>query len=838
MKGKGIKGAIAASALSAVLCAGMLAGTTFAWFTDTVSSNGNRIMAGNLDITATVAEQTADGAEVSYEVGGETYGFGAAAELTGQAIINEEGWQPGDRNAKLLTVSNAEANLAAVIKLDFVITDNGLTDALWFDFVRVEEGAVTGTLTERPMDTLETFAADLEFTLEAGDDISFILFYGMKEEAGNTYQGESFGVDAYILARQAAEGSEYDEAVARVATAEDLAAAVAEGKTAVLTEDVTVDTIPVNEEGDTAIVLGGNTLTTNQTGSITAASGKTISISDGAIIANGTDGSGAASILYAVAGGKIELTGVTLETNGTGVLAEGQDATVEVRNSRITALGFCVSSNARNESTHGINIRIENSVLESEHVNGYCGSAVMMNVPGTLYIENSTISGENNAVLARGGDITIVDSELSRPYAVEGADESSYYIDKDWGNGNVVPMATLLVGNRSASAYQYPANVTLENCTIISSAVGAKTVYLYGNAAEENGATLTYDAATVISPADETVDPVIVGGGWVELDVSVTPDTAQAALDAITSDVDRATVRLSSGSYGQLELSQTKYSRYVPNEGASTSNLYRTIRNLTIIGAEDGSAVVDGIHIQTGHICGSAEDPVTNPVTGVTTESSVNSYYSYIDADGLTVQDIVFTQSFEIEAWDAAKYSSFKNITVKNCSFAGSPATVTENTSRNKLVSFGGGENGIFDDLTFIGCTVKNAYQGIYVKAATDVTIEGCTFENLGHNAIAVQSDEGKALSGGVIVIKDNTVTNGADRAIRFGELLDNSSITVNGNKMINTGDAEGQLIKANSVGTGTTVNLDGNYWSGRDLSKAIDVSLGVTDNSPIASLS
>ena len=30
MKGKGIKGAIAASALSAVLCAGMLAGTTFA----------------------------------------------------------------------------------------------------------------------------------------------------------------------------------------------------------------------------------------------------------------------------------------------------------------------------------------------------------------------------------------------------------------------------------------------------------------------------------------------------------------------------------------------------------------------------------------------------------------------------------------------------------------------------------------------------------------------------------------------------------------------------------------------------------------------------------------
>ena len=314
--------------------------------------------------------------------------------------------------------------------------------------------------------------------------------------------------------------------------------------------------------------------------------------------------------------------------------------------------------------------------------------------------------------------------------------------------------------------------------------------------------------------------------------------TSAKVLDAITSDVDRAAVRLSSGSYGQLELSQTKYSQYVPDEGASTSSLYRTIRNLTIIGAKDGSVVVDGIHIKTGHIYGSAENPVTNPVTGVTTDSTVNSYYSYIDADGLTVQDIVFTQSFEIEAWGAAQYSSFKNITVKNCSFVGSPDTVTVNTSRNKLISFGGGENGIFDNLTFIGCTVKDAFQGIYMQASTNITIEGCTFENLGHNAIGIQSGEGTALSGGAIVIKNNTITNGADRAIRFGTLLDNSSITVNDNKMINTGDAQGQLIKAQSVGEGTTVNLDGNYWNGQELSKAIDISLGTTDKSPIISLS
>ena len=522
MKGKGIKSAIAASALSAVLCAGMLAGTTFAWFTDTVSSSGNRIMAGNLDITATVAEQTADGAEVSYEVGGETYGFGAAAELTGQAIINEEGWQPGDRNAKLLTVSNAEANLAAVIKLDFVITDNGLTDALWFDFVRVEEGAVTGTLTERPMDTLETFAADLEFTLEAGDDISFILFYGMKEEAGNTYQGESFGVDAYILARQAAEGSEYDEAVARVATAEDLAAAVAEGKTAVLTEDVTVDTIPVNEEGDTNIVLGGNTLTTNQTETVVAGAGKTITITDGNLNATASTDP-LRSILQATAGGTIELNDVEFTTNATGLIAMGEDATLRIVNSTVRAFAFCVSTNAGGEENYYPNIEIVDSVLMTTNTNkdGWTGTAVLFNVPGSLSIENSTVIGECGAVFVRGGDAVIRNSTLSRPYEVVGVSESDIYMDRDWSSGNQAPLATLLVGNRSNS-YQYPANVTLENCTITSSAAGAKTVYLYGNATEENGATLTYDAATVIAPADETVDPVIVGGGCVTVNEPVT----------------------------------------------------------------------------------------------------------------------------------------------------------------------------------------------------------------------------------------------------------------------------------------------------------------------------
>ena len=58
--GKNTKRAMLASALSLALCCAMLLGTTFAWFTDSVTNTGNIIQSGNLNITATVAEVDPD----------------------------------------------------------------------------------------------------------------------------------------------------------------------------------------------------------------------------------------------------------------------------------------------------------------------------------------------------------------------------------------------------------------------------------------------------------------------------------------------------------------------------------------------------------------------------------------------------------------------------------------------------------------------------------------------------------------------------------------------------------------------------------------------------------
>ena len=49
-KNRSTKRALLMSVLSLLLCVSMLIGTTFAWFTDSVTSGRNTIQSGNLDV--------------------------------------------------------------------------------------------------------------------------------------------------------------------------------------------------------------------------------------------------------------------------------------------------------------------------------------------------------------------------------------------------------------------------------------------------------------------------------------------------------------------------------------------------------------------------------------------------------------------------------------------------------------------------------------------------------------------------------------------------------------------------------------------------------------------
>ncbi|WP_165247781.1 TasA family protein [Adlercreutzia sp. ZJ141] len=348
----------------------LLAGLTFAWFTDSAVSSNNKIQAGTLDIEATVANVEAN-ATTKYQIdgvnGGVAFGFGNAVDITTPGpIIAEEKWEPGATNAKLLTVTN-KGNLAAQVKLQFDIKDEGLQDALWFDFVQVKNGQATGQFTQRPMNTLNTFASGLELPVGPSNEgvaadadfpnsVSFILVYGMYEEADNNYQGKSFSADVTILATQytyEADGfgnNQYDKEAkypVPVSDNSELKEALAAGESVCLTQDVSITetlNISSNAEDPISIDLNGKKLSTpaesNIDGVVDIHSG-TVSILNGTIESNSSQET--SSALYAGGSSKVTVDKCVITstknktyavvTNG----AHSKEATITITDSKIIA---------------------------------------------------------------------------------------------------------------------------------------------------------------------------------------------------------------------------------------------------------------------------------------------------------------------------------------------------------------------------------------------------------------------------------------------------------------------------------------------------------------------
>lgn len=89
MKGKSTKSALLMSFTSLLLCFAMLVGTTFAWFTDSVTSGVNTIKAGNLDI------------EVSYNDNGTWKSIQDVDSLFSKGL-----WEPGHTEYVTLKIEN------------------------------------------------------------------------------------------------------------------------------------------------------------------------------------------------------------------------------------------------------------------------------------------------------------------------------------------------------------------------------------------------------------------------------------------------------------------------------------------------------------------------------------------------------------------------------------------------------------------------------------------------------------------------------------------------------------------------------------------------------------
>ena len=181
------------------------------------------------------------------------------------------------------------------------------------------------------------------------------------------------------------------------------------------------------------------------------------------------------------------LDGVALECSVYGLYPRGNAAKLEVKNSSITATVYAIATNASTTANGGISMLIENSNIETKS-SDQDNTGVQINVESSTVIRNSTIKGQRQALMVRGGNALIENSTIEKTGTKAASDYSDYSdVSKDWGQGNMVPAYALVLGNRSTS-YQYATYVTLNNVTIIGG------IYSWGNSTAGLETTITFGA--------------------------------------------------------------------------------------------------------------------------------------------------------------------------------------------------------------------------------------------------------------------------------------------------------------------------------------------------------
>ena len=320
-----------------------------------------------------------------------------------------------------------------------------------------------------------------------------------------------------------------ENAVASVGTGENVnyyktvAEAVenANNGTVTLLQNATFDTLPLSS-GSVIVDLNGYTLTSVSGETSVIQNGADLTIQDskgtGTLVYNGFQD--AAKAAFEVQkGSSIMLKNIRYNTTGTGVYAWGNATTVNITDVDIDSSGYCVGTNAGETENYQVNINITNSQLTSA-LEG-AGTAVLFNVPGTLNIDDSTLNGHWQGMIARGGIISVRNSVITNTYETL---NTNY--EQTWGSGNAVTLAGITIGNKGNNAYDYPVSIKLENTSVTS--VGPNpAIYVYQMTGDNRKVTVAISGDSAVSgdfivEKDESVESVdvTISGGYFTSDPS------------------------------------------------------------------------------------------------------------------------------------------------------------------------------------------------------------------------------------------------------------------------------------------------------------------------------
>ena len=237
---------LTANIIAIVVLSAILIGSTFAWFTDSVSSSGNKIQAGTLKVDLEILEDD----------------VWRSLKNENKPVFDYTNWEPGYTDVKIFKVVN-EGSLA--LKWKAKIVANGTLSALAdvIDVYVCPSDTPIGYPTDRNLDgytyagTVADFVAGIETTvadtLLAGGEEYLGIALKMRSDAGNEFQGMDLlgSFDIVLVATQLSSegdgfGDDYDSEATldfvTVANAEQFRIALAnKEKNIVFIDDIVID---------------------------------------------------------------------------------------------------------------------------------------------------------------------------------------------------------------------------------------------------------------------------------------------------------------------------------------------------------------------------------------------------------------------------------------------------------------------------------------------------------------------------------------------------------------------------------------------------------------------
>ena len=315
---------------------------------------------------------------------------------------------------------------------------------------------------------------------------------------------------------------------------------------------------------------------------------------------------------------------------------------------------------------------------------------------------------------------------------------------------------------------------------------------------------------------------------------NVNHNNVQALLDGEYGSINETTIELSAGDYSKIEFgratayagSNTEY--YLggtesspdeiiqniaghPNGGAGKREYVRNMSNVTLKAADGAAVTINGLVAFGGQVNSNkwySKDFVANRDMSETVNNNI-SYWVVQNWSNITFEGITFTKAVDIV--NSLEKTNIDGVSFKNCKFNINNITETE-TEYYGIRFYSDFNNGQLKNLVVDNCEFNGCRLAVYTHHVYNISVTNSKFDTTGHNAIAIQDSKGACDHGNVVII-GNTFKDIGDRIIRFNNVGEGTTITISNNTSVNSGDGDGEIIKATTLPEGMEVTMTNNNW-------------------------